>query len=397
MLLRVSAALSWRLIAVLLGVVALAYIAGYLAVVLIPVAIALLLSALLAPAVAQLVRWHLPRGVATAVVVIGGLAVLGGVLSFVITEFSNGLPELTVQVSRSVSQISNWLKQGPLHLTQAQLQDFLSKITSSLGANQAALTSGLFSTAATVGEVLTGILLALFTLIFLLHGGRGIWSFVLHVVPADVRDRVDVAGRRGYASLVAYIRATVAVAVVDALGIGIGLAIVQVPLAAPLAALVFLGAFIPIIGSVLAGTVAVLVALVANGFIPAVIVLAIVILVMQLESHILQPFLMGRAVRLHPLAVVLAIAIGVVISGIVGGLLAVPLLAVLNSAIRSLLHDPPMLPDTVNPLHRSEAQPHSAPTLAETDAAADVPDAPAPVSVPADADPTQSTQGSPED
>lgn len=387
MLLRVSAALSWRLVAVLVGIVALAYIAGYLAVVLIPVAIALLLSALLAPAVAQLVRWRLPRGVATAVVVIGGLAVLGGVLSFVVTEFSNGLPALTVQVSRSVSQISNWLKHGPLHLTQAQLQDFLGRITSSLGANQAALTSGFFSTAATVGEVLTGILLALFTLIFFLYDGRAIWSFVLHAVPVDVRDRVDVAGRRGYASLVAYIRATVAVAVVDAVGIGIGLAIVRVPLAAPLAALVFLGAFIPIIGSVLAGTVAVLVALVANGFIPAVIVLAIVILVMQLESHILQPFLMGRAVRLHPLAVVLAIATGVVISGLVGGLLAVPLLAVLNSAIRSLLHDQQLLPNTVNPLQRSAAQPPRP--------RPDAPDSampPAPVTVDA-----ESTQSPPED
>ena len=130
-----------------------------------------------------------------------------------------------------------------------------------------------------------------------------------------MRDRVDVAGRRGFASLVSYVRATAAVAVVDAVGIGIGLAIVRVPLAVPLAALVFLGAFIPIIGAVIAGTVAVLVALVANGFVPALIVLGIVIAVMQLESHILQPLLLGRAVRLHPLAVVLSIATGVSSTG----------------------------------------------------------------------------------
>ncbi|HWE90800.1 MAG TPA: AI-2E family transporter [Pseudonocardiaceae bacterium] len=369
-----SAALSWRLVAVLLGVVAIAYIFGYLAVVLIPVAIALLLSALLAPAVARLVRWNLPRGLATAVVVIGGLAAVGGVLSFVISEFSDGLPALTAKVSQSVSQISNWLQHGPLHLTQAQLQSFLKKLTETLGANESSLTSGLFSTATTVGEVLTGILLALFTLIFFLYDGRAIWSFVLLAVPGDIRDRVNVAGRRGYASLVAYIRATVAVAFVDALGIGIGLAIVRVPLAAPLAALVFIGAFIPIVGSVLAGTVAVLVALVANGFVPALIVLAIVIAVMQLESHVLQPFLMGRAVRLHPLAVVLAIGIGAVVSGIVGALLAVPLLAVLNAGIRSLLHDPPMPPSKVNALRRRDARPSSpapAPGTEPSAAAAD--------------------------
>ena len=162
-----------------------------------------------------------------------------------------------------------------------------------------------------------------------------------------------------------------------------GLAIVRVPLAAPLAALVFLGAFIPIVGSVLAGTVAVLVALVANGFVPALIVLAIVIAVMQLEGHVLQPFLMGRAVRLHPLSVVLAIATGSVIAGIIGALLAVPLLAVLNSAIRSLLHDPPMAPTEVNALRRSEAQPHDA-AIPSAEAVAEP--VPVPVSEPGEAD-----------
>jgi predicted PurR-regulated permease PerM len=176
-----------------------------------------------------------------------------------------------------------------------------------------------------------------------------------------VRDRVDVAGRRGFASLVSYVRATAAVAVVDAVGIGVGIAIVRVPLAVPLAALVFLAAFIPIIGAVVAGTVAVLVALVANGFVPALIVLGIVIGVMQLESHVLQPLLLGRAVRLHPLAVVLSIAIGVVVGGIAGGLLAVPLLAVLNSGIRSLLHDPPIVPTEVDALVRRSARPADPP------------------------------------
>jgi putative heme transporter len=176
----------------------------------------------------------------------------------------------------------------------------------------------------------------LFVLIFLMYDGAGIWNFLLGAVPHRTRQRIDVAGRRGLAALVSYVRATVAVATVDAVGIGIGLWAVGVPLVIPLATLVFLGAFVPIVGAVVAGGAAVLVALVANGPIPALIVLGVVILVQQLEGHVLQPFLLGRAVKLHPVAVVLAIAAGVVTAGIVGALLSVPLLAVLNSGIRSL-------------------------------------------------------------
>lgn len=372
--LRVAAAVSWRFIIVLAAIGVVAWIMGQLALVVLPVAIALMLSALMAPVVAHLVRWGVPRGLATALVLIGGLVVVGGVLTFVITEFTYGVPQLATKVGQSIDQISHWLETGPLHLTQAQLRDFFDKLVKSLGADQSALTSGALTTAMTVTEVLTSILLTLFTLIFFLHDGNKIWTFAVRIVPADVRDRVDVAGRRGFASLVSYVRATAAVAVVDAVGIGIGLAIVRVPLAVPLAALVFLGAFIPIIGAVIAGTVAVLVALVANGFVPALIVLGIVIAVMQLESHILQPFLLGKAVRLHPLAVVLSIATGVVVDGIAGGLVAVPLLAVFNSAIKSLLHDPPLLPTAVNALNpgsarpaEPEPEPSDAPVDAEVD------------------------------
>jgi predicted PurR-regulated permease PerM len=225
------------------------------------------------------------------------------------------------------------------------------------------------TTAGTIGQVLTGMLLTLFITIFFLAGGEKIWNFLMHGVPGYVRDRVDVAGRRGFASLVAYVRATAAVAVVDAVGIGIGLWIVRVPLVIPLATLVFLAAFIPILGAVVAGAVAVLVALVTNGFITALIVLGIVILVMQLESHILQPLLLGRAVKLHPLAVVLSIAAGLVVAGIAGALLAVPLLAVLNAGIRSLLHEKHPHPEDVDALHDQEAAaPNDDPAEAEGEA-----------------------------
>jgi predicted PurR-regulated permease PerM len=322
-------------------VVAALYVIGsaiaYVAAVVVPVAIALLLAALLAPAVHWLELRRVPRGPATALVLIAGLALLGGVLTFVVLTFVRGVPDLGSQLTASINDIANWLRTGPLKLSDTQLSSFQTELINTLSANQASITAGALTTAATVGEIAAELLLVIFTLIFFLHGGASIWQFLLGVVPHKVRTRVDVAGRRGLAALVSYVRATAAVAVVDAVAIGIALTILGIPLAVPLAALVFLGAFIPIIGAVVAGAVAVMIALVAQGLVSALIVLGVVIAVMQLESHVLQPLLLGRAVKLHPLAVVLSIATGLLVGGIAGALLAVPLLAVLNSGIRSLL------------------------------------------------------------
>jgi predicted PurR-regulated permease PerM len=334
--LRVTAALGWRLLVVVAAVYVIGVVASYLAPIVIPVAVALLLAALLSPAVHRLQTHGVPRGIATALVMIGGLALLGSVLTFVVITFVRGVPALAAQLSTSVATIVDWLTTGPLQLSAQQLSGVQTQILDTLSANQSAITAGALTTAAAIGELVTETLLALFTLIFFLHGGPGIWQFLLGVVPDDVRTRVDVAGRRGVAALVSYVRATAVVAVVDAVAIGIGLAVLGIPLAVPLAALVFLGAFVPIIGAVVAGGVAVLIALVANGPIAALIVLGIIVAIMQLEGHVLQPLLLGRAVKLHPLAVVLAIAAGLVVAGIAGALFAVPLLAVLNSGIRSL-------------------------------------------------------------
>jgi predicted PurR-regulated permease PerM len=354
--LRVSAAFAWRFLVVIAALYVIIWLIGRLSVVVVPLSIALLLSALLAPAVAHLVQIKVPRGLATALVLVGGLAVLGGLLAFVIIQFTDGLPQLTQQLHNSLTQIQNWLI-NTVHLRQEQIQQAIDNAIGFLQNNQSTITSNALTTASTVGEFLTGFLLTLFITIFFLAGGDRIWGFLMHGVPANVRLRVDVAGRRGFASLVSYVRATAAVAVVDAVGIGIGLWIVRVPLVIPLATLVFLAAFVPIIGAVVAGAVAVLVALVTNGFVTALIVLGIVIAVMQLESHILQPLLLGRAVKLHPLAVVLSIAVGLVVGGIAGALLAVPLLAVLNAGIRSLLHEHDPHPEEVDALHDMEPQP----------------------------------------
>ncbi|HEX2262431.1 MAG TPA: AI-2E family transporter [Pseudonocardiaceae bacterium] len=335
--LRVAAAVSWRVLVVLGLTVVVGYVLVTLRVVVIPVAVALLLTALLGPVVDWLARHRVPRGLATGVVVIAGLSLIGALLSYVIQAFVAGLPALRVQVTGGLQQIRMWLQDPPFGLPPIDVQNVLDSASRSVAANRDAITSGALSTAYTLGQYLAGAALALFTLIYFLYSGRSMWYFALRGVPRWARERFDVAGQRGFASLVGFIRATVLVAVVDAVGIGIGLMAVGAPLVVPLAALTFLAAFVPVIGAVVSGVVAVLVVLVAKGLGPALIVLGVVIGVQQLEGNVLQPLLMGRAVQLNGVAVVLAVAVGSVLAGIAGALLAVPLLAMLNSGVRALV------------------------------------------------------------
>jgi predicted PurR-regulated permease PerM len=340
-LVRKSAAWAWRLLVIFAAIVALLWTVKRLEVLVVPVALATMLAALLLPAVDFLDRRGAPRGGAVALMLLSGVAIVGGILTFVVSQFIEGAPALAEQVSASIKGVGTWLTDGPLDLDQKQIDQFRDSAIEALRNNQEKLTSGALSTAGTVTEIVTGAFLVLFTLIFVLHGGRNIYSFVTKIFPENVRGRVRDAGRSGFHSLIGYVRATFLVALVDAVGIGTGLAIMGIPLALPLASLVFLGAFIPLIGAVIAGGLAVVVALIAKGWVFALIALGLIIAVQQLESHILQPLVMGRAVSLHPLAVVLAIAAGGVTAGIIGALLAVPIVAVLNSSIRVLLADDP--------------------------------------------------------
>lgn len=336
-----AAAWAWRLLAIVAFAVVLLWVIRRLEVIVVPVALALMVTALMIPAVDFLDRRGAPRGGAVALVLLTGIAIVGGMLTFVVSQFVTGLPGLVEQVTHSIESARTWLIEGPAHLSKDQITNAGNSAIEALRNNQEKLTSGALSTAATVTEIVTGALLTLFTLIFFLHGGRNIWQFVTKIFPENVRERVRDAGRAGFGSLIGYVRATFLVALVDAVGIGTGLAIMGVPLALPLASLVFLGAFIPLVGAVIAGFLAVVVALIAKGFIYALITLALIIAVQQLEGHVLQPLVMGRAVSVHPLAVVLAIAAGGVLAGIVGALLAVPTVAFLNSAIRVLMATEP--------------------------------------------------------
>jgi putative heme transporter len=340
-LVRKAAAWAWRLLVILAALVALLWVIARLEIIVVPLLLALMLSALLVPAVDWLDRRGAPRGGAVALVLFGGFAILGGIMTFVISEFVIGLPDLVKQVTRSIDKTRNWLIEGPLHLSRQQIENAGNAAIQALQNNQAKLTSGALSTAATVTEIVTAALLMFFTLIFFLYGGRNIWQYVTKIFPTDVRERVRAAGNAGYGSLVGYVRATFLVALVDAVGVGAGLAIMSVPLALPLASLVFLGAFIPLVGAVVTGFLAVVVALLAKGFVYALITLGLLIGVNQLEAHILQPLVMGRAVSIHPLAVVVAISTGGVLAGVVGALLAVPTVAFFNNAIQVLLAKDP--------------------------------------------------------
>lgn len=334
---RKAAAWAWRLLVLFAAGLVVLLIIRRLEVIVVPVAIAMMVSALLLPGVDWLSRHGVHRGLAVFLLLLGGLAVLAGLLSFVVDQFIDGVPGLVEQVTQVINSTQRWLIEGPLHLSSEQIDSVGDTVVAELRNNQAKLTSGALSTAETITKIVTGAFVVLFTLIFFLYGGRDIWRFTVKFFPNQVRQRVHAAGIAGFESLIGYVRATFLVALVDAVGIGIGLAVMAVPLALPLASLVFLGAFIPLVGAVLTGLLAVLVALIAKGWIYALVTLGLIIAVNQLEAHVLQPLVMGRAVSIHPLAVVLGISTGGVLAGIVGALLAVPTIAFIYRAVRVLI------------------------------------------------------------
>jgi putative heme transporter len=342
--LHVAAAWSWRVILVIILLSAIVWLVRYLSEVLIPVAVAILLTALMLPVAAILKKWGLPRAAATAITVLGAVAAIVGVLIVIGGQIAGQGPELSANVVNGFNKLSdwlsngpltNWLRNGPLHLSASWLDSstWVSRITEFLKASGSTIATYAAELGAQVGHFLAGLAIALFSLFYFIYDGRGISTFLLKFFPRGSRDRVDQAALRGWRSLSSYVRATILVALADSIGVLIVALILGVPVAPALAALVFLGAFVPIVGALVSGSVAVLVALVALGWVQALIMLGGLILVMQVEGHVLQPFLLGRAVKLHPLAVVLAIAVGIITAGIVGALLAVPLLAFTKSFV----------------------------------------------------------------
>ncbi|HKU11397.1 MAG TPA: AI-2E family transporter [Sinomonas sp.] len=332
--LRVAAAWSWRLAIILVVVTALVWGLAQLSFLVIPVLVAALLAGLLSPVVNAFVRAQVPRGVAVAITELGFIALVAGLLTLVGRQISAGFAQLWDEAIAGLSEVQKWLSEGPLQLTATQLQTYIDDAQHVLQNNQGTLVNGVLSVGSSAGHIITGALIALFVLVFFLLEGERIWTFLVGLLPRAARPAADGAGRAGWVSLVSYVRVQVLVAAVDAVGIGVGAAVLGVPLALPLGILVFVSSFIPVVGALVSGAVAVLLALVANGLVNAVIMLVIVVAVQQIESHVLQPLVMGRAVALHPVAVVLSVAAGSYLAGIPGALFAVPTLAVANSAVR---------------------------------------------------------------
>ncbi len=301
----------------------------------IPVAIAVLLAALFVPGMTFLTGYGVPRALAATAVLLAGVATLGGLLLFMVTSVVNGLPDLSARLTESVGELRDWLI--TFGLRPEQLDDMIDQARDWASRNQAGLVSGVWGVLSTAGTVLAGLLLALFLLVFFVADGERLWRGLLRPLPGPSRERVGEAGARAFGDLTSYVRTTLVVALIDAVGIGLGLWLTGVPLVLPLAGLVFLGAFVPIIGAFATGIVAVLVALVTQGFAVALIVTAVVIGVQQLEGNVLEPLLMSRSVKLHPVAVILGVAIGAELAGVVGALLAVPVMTTVRSAGRPFL------------------------------------------------------------
>lgn len=328
-----AAAWSWRLLVIVAAIAVGGWLLSVLETIVVPVAIALLLAVLLTPVVRWLQRRRLPRVAASGVAVVGLIVLVGGLLTVAGASIAQGIGELWDQASQGLESLLNWLANGPLGLSPETVDSWWDQLQSTLGDSTSSLVSGALAATVTVGHVAAGALIALFCTFFFLLDGRVIWAWLVRLLPQGSRERVHQAGRRGWVTLGGYTRTQILVAAVDAVGIGIAAAVLRVPLALPLAVLVFLGSFVPIVGALVTGSIAVLVALVAHGPGIALIMLIAVLAVQQIEGHVLQPFLMGHAVSLHPVAVLLVVAGGSLVAGIVGALLAVPIAATLNTVV----------------------------------------------------------------
>lgn len=336
--LDLAAAWSWRLIVIVVALLGLLWTLRYFAVITLPLAISMLGAALAVPLVHALRRIGLARGPAAGIVMVLGLGTVALLLTFVGQQVAQGASDLADSVATGLGQVRDWLRTGPLGISDSQLDGYIREvqaaITDSTGSN--GVLTRVTEVGTAVGHVVAGFFIVLFSTYFFLADGDRIWAWMVRLAPRAARERVDASGRVAWVSLTQFVRATVLVALADAIGIMLVAFFLGVPFVIALGVLVFLGAFVPMIGATVAGTVAILVALVDQGPWTAVLMLSGVVLVQQIEGHILQPFLMGRFVSLHPLGVIVAIGCGVLVAGIAGALIAVPLAAAGNAVAQHL-------------------------------------------------------------
>jgi predicted PurR-regulated permease PerM len=323
-----GAAIAWRLLAIMAAVAVTAYALAYLRVVVVPLIVALLLSTALRPPTRWLTRHRFSDAAAAGTVMLAMVAVLVTALTMAGAAVGRQFSDLADSIQQGIREAGDVLAKPPFDLSQADIDQRIDDAMAQLGDSSGSLTGGVLHGAVVVGELLTGLIITLLLLFFFLKDGPLLWRWVVETFGGRSRARLDEAARRSYTALAGYVRGLALVGIADATMVGAGLAILGVPLVAPLMLLTFLGAFVPLIGAFSAGLAAVLIALVSGGVVKALIVLALVVAVQQIEGHLLYPLIMGRTVNVHPIAVILALAAGGILAGIIGIFIAVPILTV---------------------------------------------------------------------
>jgi predicted PurR-regulated permease PerM len=330
--LQVVAGWSWRILLVGVLIYALARIASALRIVVLPCVAALLLTALLQPLKVRLTKAGVPNMLATWLSLLAAIAVIAGLGTLIAVRTSAEYPTLVADVTHTGHQLQNWLAGSPFHVKKAHLQQLLTSAENEISSHKSLVAGTVLTGGKYVTEILAGTVLTLFVGFFLIKDGDRIWGWLTSALNPDRGDRADRAGVAAWQVLVQYVRGTVLIAAIHSIVIGVTLWALGVPLVIPLAAVVFLAAFVPLIGILFAGVLSVGVTLGTKGWIAAVILVIVFIVEDQLDGHLLQPQVVGRIIRLHPLAVILVLAVGGVLAGIPGAVVAVPSAAALARA-----------------------------------------------------------------
>ena len=337
--LRVAAAYAWRLIVLGVAVYLVFVVLAKLTLVAVAVFVGLVITALLRPLV-DLFSRALPRGLAVAVALLLTIVALGGVFTFVADSVAGQSAKLSTQFIGGLADIQRSLTGPPFHMRAVDLTQMGQQVRDWVSQNGGSLAGQALGGAGVAIEILTGLALAVFCSVFFLNSGNRIWAWLL-TQAGGASHRLDGAARVGWATFAGYTRGIVIIAATNAALVCVALVILRVPLAFPLAMLTFFAAFIPLIGSPIALGVATLVALAARGPLTALLVLALIVVIGQVEGHLLHPMVMSRAVNLHPLAVALSVACGTVLYGVIGAVVAVPLVAVTWKVWTALKAHPP--------------------------------------------------------
>jgi predicted PurR-regulated permease PerM len=327
-----AAAWSWRLLLVGLLIYVAFRVATALQLVILPCIAALLLTALLHPLAAVLRHRGMGTLASTWITVLAGIAILAGLTFLAVNQVTTDYPRLQSEVRATARDVQHSLAGAPLHISSARLAQYTDELLKFLSQHKGTIAGTVVTGGRIALQLAAGIVLTIFIMFFLLKDGERIWGWIMKGLPSEARQRADKAGAAAWTTLVNYMRGTTAVAAIDAISIGVALWILGVPLLLPLIILVFIAAYVPLVGILVAGTLVVLVTLGTKGWIAAVIMIGVLILEGQIEGHLLQPLLIGRIVRLHPLAIILALAVGGVVGGIAGAIVAVPAAAALTYA-----------------------------------------------------------------